>query len=200
MRFVYFQFFIPYVFSSGSKRPECSVVPEYKSDEEENVEEVPKNRVISRKRKHWELVKEYSDEEEAMDWINEKDMWVRHYSNFTIDGKKTYYRCKKAKYREKQCEPGINLLYDAFSTRVSLYQTVNTHTHTEQDNNTYMNDDVKKAVEAMFEANMKCKAILLELGRKNMFVPPEPQLNNYLKKLRNKKYKPYEFYLNDLVK
>lgn len=154
---------------------------------------------MGKKRKHWEIVKEFLSEKDAIELIEKEDMWSRYYSNQTNDGKKTYYRCSKSKYRDTQCEAAIHLVYDPTCSKVRLYQTTEAHTHEENGEEKDISEEVKAEIKELYELNLKCRAIMLRLAQKELKVPSENQINYQLRKLRIAKFGRYELELSDVI-
>jgi len=86
-------------------------VDQYESDssDEEILQEKDGINVNRKRRtKHWikDGVFDNATEAEAS-IINE---WSKHYTNYSENGRKVYYRCKKTKFRGPQCSAGLYLL------------------------------------------------------------------------------------------
>jgi len=61
--------------------------------------------------KHWIKGEVFDNAAEAEALI--RNTWSKHYTNYSDDGRRVYYRCKKAKFRGPQCSASIHLLFHA---------------------------------------------------------------------------------------
>src|ERR1700722_10846460 len=77
--------------------------------------------------KFWIKEATFDQPEEAEASI--KSEWAKHYTNYTENGRKVYYRCKKAKRRGPQCSASICLLYHADSDQVTVSKSDAGHDH-----------------------------------------------------------------------
>ncbi|CAF5017447.1 unnamed protein product [Rotaria sp. Silwood1] len=99
----------------------------YESDilDEEMVKEdrgISGNKKILKKKKS-----KYCVKKDAFDHAGEAEasignQWSKYYTNYAEDGRKVYYRCKKAKLLGPQCAANIYLSYHADSDKVQKQQ------------------------------------------------------------------------------
>ncbi len=103
------------------------------SDEEIQDENTGIYRSQKQKRKrtkHW--IKEGVSDNAAETEASIGNTWSKHYTNYSDNGRRVYYRCKKAKVRELQCSTSIHLLYHADNDKVSLYKSEDDHDHLDE--------------------------------------------------------------------
>jgi hypothetical protein len=94
-----------------------------------------------------------------MTFIYNENTWSFHFKNNTQNGNKYYFRCNKARRREKQCPAGIYLLSNSQNEDVVLFRT-------EDDNlqkNNRLDDEAKTEIDKLFALNIKPKTILTKL-------------------------------------
>ncbi|CAF1449502.1 unnamed protein product [Adineta ricciae] len=126
------------------------------------------------------------------------NQWSKYYTNYTEEGRKVYYRCKKAKRHGPQCTAGTYLLYHADSDKVTIYETETEHQH-HQDEVRGIDESVRKVIEDLFNDGIKKpKLILRALESRKVKVPTSIQLNNYLVYYRKKKYGSHKISLGEL--
>ncbi|CAF1366121.1 unnamed protein product [Rotaria sordida] len=177
-------------------------VDQYESDlSEEELMEVDeasefKRKQQKKKSKFWIKKAMFDNGAEAETSIG--NQWSKYYTNHTEDGRKVYYRCKKAKRHGPQCTASLYLLYHADSDRVTIYETEAEHQH-HQDETRGIDENVKKIIEDLFNDGIKKpKLILRALESRKVKVPTSAQLNNYLVYYRKKKYGSHKISLGEL--
>ncbi|CAF4884414.1 unnamed protein product, partial [Rotaria sp. Silwood2] len=77
--------------------------------------------------KYWIKEATYDNPSEAEASI--ENQWSKHYTNYTEQGRKVYYRCKRMKRRGPQCNVSMYMLYHADSDKVTCYKTEGEHDH-----------------------------------------------------------------------
>jgi hypothetical protein len=70
----------------------------------------------------------FNNTQEAEKAVMKENLWSLHYTNTTVEGKKKFYRCNKAKNRRKQCAASIYLLFESISDQFVLYRDESDHT------------------------------------------------------------------------
>lgn len=149
-------------------------------------------------RKKRRIHKEYFEErtfdsqKEATEAIESEGIWSYHYSNQSTAGKRVTYRCNQMKFRGKQCEAAVYLMYDAFSPRIGFFRSTSLHTHSDIAN---INNAVDKItgqladkIKLMHELNVKPKMILYKLLQDGFKPPTKSKLYSFLSKLRKDKF------------
>ena len=171
----------------------ASSVPLYQSDsDDESIQAVTmkiNDEKQSRKNRSrtWIIDKVFATSEEAMSSIVKEGIWSLHYSNQTSEGKKTYYRCNKSKFRGQQCNASVHLLYNAENEEVVQYRTLEDHTH--QNNSTLfkLSNEAKREVDILLELKQKPKAIMQILIENGYGTIKINQLKNYIATYKKKK-------------
>ena len=120
--------------------------------------------------------------------ITAEGRWSYHYSNYTNDGKKLYYRCKAIKRSKKQCNAAVYRLFDSPSDNVIIYRTENVHEHdinnmSKEAFPTFLKSEINK----MCDLLMKPKRILRNLADNGHQIQIK-QLQNYITAYKKKKY------------
>lgn len=138
--------------------------------------------------------KEYLEEKtfdsikEAIATIKSEGIWSYHYSNQSRAGKRVTYRCNQMKFRGKQCESAVYLLYDAFSPRVGFFRSISLHTHNDDNAVDKITGQLADKIKLMYELNVKPKMILYKLLREGFKAPTKSKLYSFLGKLRKEKF------------
>ncbi|CAF2081129.1 unnamed protein product [Rotaria magnacalcarata] len=78
-----------------------------------------------------------------------ENQWSKHYTNYTENGRKVYYRCNKVKRRGPQCSASMCLLYHADSDKVTCYKTEAEHDHYDHKGRG-IDGNVKKIIEELY--------------------------------------------------
>ncbi|CAF2025799.1 unnamed protein product [Rotaria magnacalcarata] len=100
---------------------------------------------------------------------------------------KNYYRCSKVKARGKQFDASIYLLFDSTSDKVILFRTTSDHVHHSMpEKPSRISNEVKQAIQELFELKLKPKAIMEVLHEREIKPPSISQLSNFLRNLKNK--------------
>lgn len=145
------------------------------------------NEKIKKKRisKLWIKAATYDNPSEAEASIEKQ--WSKHYTNYTEEGRKVYYRCKHMKRRGPQCNVSVCMLYHADSDKVTCYKTEGEHDHV--DNKLGIHEATKKVIDELYnDGVMKPKQIIRALQARKIKTPTYAQMNNYLSHLKKKKY------------
>ncbi|CAM4901280.1 unnamed protein product [Rotaria socialis] len=109
-----------------------------------------------------------------------ENQWSKHYTNYTENGRKVYYRCNKVKRRGPQCSASMCLLYHADSDKVTCYKTEAEHDHYDHKGRG-IDGNVKKIIEELYnDGVIKPKQIIRALEARKIKTPTYTQLNNYL--------------------
>lgn len=139
--------------------------------------------------KNWIFVRTFESKEEA-DKFLEDENWSYSYKNVSSDGIRITYRCKLVKFRGKQCEAGIYLLFDSRSSNIQLFRADSEHTHENDPNKVdVIAPEIEKVIRELYENNVsKPKAMQTNLLNKGIEPPPLPKLKTLLKKLNDQKY------------
>ena len=150
-----------------------------------------------KKTKFWIKQATFNDAGEAEASINKND-WAKHYTNYTEDGRRVYYRCRKAKRRGPQCSSSISLLYHADSDKVTMYKTETDHDH--NDDEVYgIDQNVKQCIDELYKDGIvKPKLIVRALQSRGLKVPTYAQLSNYLVYYKRKKHGSHTISLGEL--
>lgn len=139
-----------------------------------------------------------SDAEEA---VRKDGCWSYHYSNTSDAGRRINYRCNLVKFRGKQCDAAIYVLYDSRSHKVSLFRSQSDHTHDAETNAVFkFTAEEQNTITELFELGVKPKSIKIKLVTKGFNCPPYSKLNSFLLKLRQKKYGKEKLSLGTLEK
>ena len=141
-----------------------------------------------KKRSNLDNGKRVSGSKEALDFIDTEKTWSFHYKNTTADGNKSYYRCNKIKLRSHQCPAGIYLLDDCRNEDVFLFRALENHDHSMAKSNHGLSDEVKREIDTLFTLKLKPEHILAKLREKGLPVKNKTQINNYIMKIKDKKY------------
>ncbi|CAF2911546.1 unnamed protein product [Rotaria sp. Silwood2] len=178
-------------------------VAQYESDskDEEIIEEHSvrnENKRVHRKKKTKFWIKEATFNNAGEAEASIKSEWSKHYTNYTADGRRVYYRCRKAKRHGLQCSSSISLLHHADSDKVTMYRTEADHDH--YDNEAHgIAKDVKQCIEELCNDGIKKpKLIIRALQSRQLKVPTYAQLNNYLGYYKRKKYGSHTISLGEL--
>ncbi|CAF4977631.1 unnamed protein product [Rotaria sp. Silwood1] len=178
-------------------------VAQYESDtsDEEISEEQSvrnENKGVHRKKKTKFWIKEATFNNAGEAEASIKNEWSKHYTNYTEDGRRVYYRCRKVKRRGPQCSSSVSLLYHADSDKVTMYRTEADHDHNDNEVHGIAND-VKQCIEELYNDGIKKpKLIIRALQSRQLKVPTYAQLNNYLGYYKRKKYGSHTISLGEL--
>ncbi|CAF1487839.1 unnamed protein product, partial [Rotaria sordida] len=107
--------------------------------------------------------------------------WSKYYTNYTENGRKVYYRYKKAKHHGPQCSSSIYLLYHADSDNVTIYKTEADHDHR---NNELcgIDENIKKIIEELYnDGIMRPKLIIRALQSRRIKVLTLGELEQWCK-------------------
>ncbi|KAF9758301.1 hypothetical protein NGRA_3148 [Nosema granulosis] len=177
-------------------------VPNYVSDEEISTNESVSSGNIKRVKKrqrNWVKEMVFNTATEAKQAVIKENQWSYHYTNTTVEGKKKFFRCNKVKFRGKQCDACIHLLFSSTSDEVILYRDKSDHTHDKiQEKSSIITNEVKEAIKELFELKLKPKAILEVLHERRMAVPSIGQLNNFLRSMKTEKLGPTTISLGEI--
>ncbi|CAF4632468.1 unnamed protein product [Rotaria sp. Silwood2] len=171
---------------------EAIQIPQYESEtsDAEMVEENHDiNEKINKKRrsKYWIKEAAYDNPSEAEASI--ENQWSKHYTNYTEQGRKVYYRCKRMKRRGPQCNVSMYMLYHADSDKVTCYKTEGEHDHDDDDKTRGIHETVKRVIDELYDDGvMKPKQIIRALETRKIKTQTYTQLNNYISHLKTKKY------------
>ncbi|CAF3898545.1 unnamed protein product [Rotaria sp. Silwood1] len=178
-------------------------VAQYESDtsDEEISEEQSvrnENKGVHRKKKTKFWIKEATFNNAGEAEASIKNEWSKHYTNYTEDGRRVYYRCRKVKRRGPQCSSSVSLLYHTDSDKVTMYRTEADHDHNDNEVHGIAND-VKQCIEELYNDGIKKpKLIIRALQSRQLKVPTYAQLNNYLGYYKRKKYGSHTISLGEL--
>lgn len=148
--------------------------------------------------RNWIKDQVFKSKEEAMSAIKSENIWSYYYTNVTNEGKKTYFRCNKSKFRGEQCDASVYLLFNAGSEDVVLFRAVSEHTHHKNASKLELSELIKEEINKLLELNQKPKAILQILYEKDLAVPDMTQLRNYISKYKNIKFGRSKISLGEL--
>lgn len=161
----------------------------YQKKTDDQSEPQPKRRRVH---KEWFLEKSFECKNDAIDFIVTEKCWSYYYSNKSNAGLRITYRCNMMKFRGKQCEAAVYLLYNSTDTSVKFYRADSIHTHLQDD---YKDNAVKKIsgqveveIRRMFDDRFKPKAILSNLVKNGLQPPSKAKLTTFLSKLRKEKF------------
>ncbi len=172
------------------------MLPEYQSSSESEAEEVILKQRKTKIAKNWVHMTTFECATEAKKWIANEKIWSYSFANDTEDGKKIYYRCNQAKFREEQCKASIHLLYCSDSSKVHQFKTEDEHSH-EMDK-TKITDDIKVQISNMLEIKMKPRNILININRDNQTDIKMSTLRNAIARIKTSKYGPSSISLGEL--
>lgn len=148
----------------------------------------PKNKQ-RRVHKNWQHHETFDNKPDAEEAVRNEGCWSYHYSNTSDAGRRINYRCNLAKFRGKQCDAAIYLLYDSRSNRVTLFRSQSDHTHDTDSNAVFKFSAAEQAViTELFELGVKPRPMKLKLIANGFSCPPDSKLNSFLLKLRREKY------------
>lgn len=167
-----------------------SVIAQYRSgdesDDEDNSQPVPK-----RKRTHKQWVYEKSFATKAIaDKFLEEEHFAYYYRNKSESGMRITYRCKLMKFRGRQCEAAIYLLFDSNTTDIQLFRSQTEHTH-ENDLNAVevIPVEIQNKIRELYQNNVtKPQIIINTLIAKGMQPPSKAKFQTFFKKLKEEKY------------
>lgn len=186
--------YIPYD-TQNEEEPTTSSHPS-----ENDLSDVPKAKQ-RRIHKNWLFEKTFAGKLEAEDAVRSEKMWSRHYTNTSDAGKRVNYRCNLVKFRGKQCDAGIYLLFDSRSSNVSLFRNNLNHTHDSDSNAVFKFTDAEETlIKELFELSVKPKMIKYHLVQKGFSAPPESKFNSFMIGLRRQKYGSQKLHLGALEK
>jgi hypothetical protein len=125
-------------------------VPDYVSDEEISTSEPASSgntNTVKKRQRRWVKDMVFNNAVEATEAVMKENQWSHHYTNTTAEGKKKYFRCNKVKFRGKQCDTGIYLLFNSTSDEVTLYRAKSNHTHDQiQEKTSAITNEVKEVI------------------------------------------------------
>lgn len=182
---------------NGIYIPKDNYLPNYCSqlngekdvDEEEEIVQQPKRRRVH---KNWIFDRTFANKKEAIEAIDAEECWAYYYMNRSLAGERVNYRCDAMKYRGKQCDAGIYLLYDSKNSSVHLYRCELPHSHENEECKKNARNiipaETENAIRELFNQNVKPKAILYNLVLKGFQPPSKSRLTTLLTKLRKGKY------------
>lgn len=173
----------------GTSGDNMNEVPVYQSESESETEITVTKK--QKKTKDWIFLKQFSNEEDALNFVNSECIWSRNYTRATEDGQKRFYRCNKVKRRGPQCDAELYLLFVIDDDKVNVYQTASEHNHSAiGTRDTYgIHENTKEEIKKLFNLRLKPKAILSELAKiEGIHLPSKRQLYNYLSDLRAQKF------------
>lgn len=138
--------------------------PQIDVEEEEETTQKPKRRRIH---KNWALENTFPNKKDAIEAVTSEK--CRH-----------NYRCNAMKFRGKQCDAGVYLLYDSRNSSVHLYRCELPHSHDneecKQNARNTIPIEIETAIRALFKQNVKPKAILYKLVLKGHQPPYKARL------------------------
>lgn len=162
---------------------------DYVNTKNDEIEPASKRKRIHKK---WFLEETFGSKQQAIEFIQSEQCWSYYYANKSTTGLRITYRCNKMKFRGKQCEASVYLLYDSTNSSVHFYRSESIHTHEQDD---YLDNAVGKIsgeieieIRRMFENKMKPKAILFNLVKNGLVPPSKAKLTSFLAKLRKDKF------------
>ncbi|CAK1595795.1 unnamed protein product [Parnassius mnemosyne] len=153
-------------------------VPVYRSESEEEEEgagpSVPAKK--NRRNKSWVLIKRCYNVQEAEKFVSNEKTWSRNYTRDSDEGQKRFYRCNKTTSEHNHDQIGTRSEYG-------------------------IPENVKRAINKLFDLHLKPKAILEALNNMTgIKAPSKRQLNNYLYDRRREKFRRAAIYLGELEK
>lgn len=153
---------------NGVYIPKSDYLPNYCSQ----IDEEPENEIVQkpkrrRMHKNWILQRTFSNKEEAIKAVTSEQCWAYYYANNSSAGVRVNYRCNAMKFRGKQCDAGVYLLYDSRNSSVHFYRCDLPHSHDsdecKQNARNTIPAEIEAAVRELFNQNVKPKAILYNL-------------------------------------
>jgi hypothetical protein len=130
---------------------EVTQVDQYESDkdviEKNDSTKGIKNVHTKKRTKFWTKDKTFDTASEAETLVG--NGWSKHFSNYTDKGKRVYYRCKKARRHDAQCNASVSLLYHADSDQVTVYRTDGDHDHHETEIRG-IDKNIKQCIERLY--------------------------------------------------
>ncbi|KAL4720517.1 hypothetical protein ACJJTC_014707 [Scirpophaga incertulas] len=93
----------------GTSGDNMNEVPVYQSESESETEITVTKK--QKKTKDWIFLKQFSNEEDALNFVNSECIWSRNYTRATEDCQKRFYRCNKVKRREAAMRRGGFICY-----------------------------------------------------------------------------------------
>lgn len=145
-----------------------------------------------RVQKNWVFDRTFETKTDAIDTISQENCWAYYYENKSAAGTKITYRCNFVKYRGKQCDAAIYLLYDSTNLSVHLYRTDAAHNHDDESIKSNAVDKISGPlaieIRSLYDIGMKPKAILYNLVRKGFTPPKKAKLVSFLTILRKEKF------------
>lgn len=158
------------------------------SSSEDDVEGIS-NKRIKKVVKTYLMEQTFHNISDAEKFIENENNWAYAFVNKTQEGKKRYYRCSKVKKRGVQCEAAIYLLFDSMVDEILLFRSDNVHTHTDLPAAaTAITTPVKNCIKELYDMKMMPNVIKSNLIAKQLEVPTDNKLNNYIKLLNQEKY------------
>lgn len=163
---------------NGIFTPKSQAVALYRSFDEPEAEQPPKKRRV-----HKDCILEafFLSKEEADKFLIDEN-WAYYYENKSDAGVRINYRCKSVKFRGRECEAAVALLFDSRSERIQLFRADAAHTHENDPNAVELIPiDVQTAIKHLYENNVtKPKEVTTNLVKKGFVAPPPAKLKSYL--------------------
>jgi len=183
-------------FNSNMKYNELEeyISPDEGSPTESPIEDTNNNCNEEHGKKKWKFVEKYLNKEDVLQLVKEKKVWSFLRSYTTYDGIKDIYRCNLVKRRGKQCNASLMLLYHAEDMSVSIFETINAHSHDKMDNSNKNGivEATKEIIHNIYKMGVTVpKMILTHIEEENkndpsVHIPKLQQLYNYLKQYKMK--------------
>lgn len=107
----------------------------------------------------------FENDAEFQLFLQREDCWSKLKKYYLNKGKKTVYRCNKAKRRGIQCEQSIYTLHDTEPNcqKIILFRNNSQHTHGNNPIVRKVADALKKKITDLYDGHMKKKSILYQL-------------------------------------
>ena len=166
------------------------------SDAEESSENIiTGTKKIIRTPKEWLKVATFDTAEEAESSLG-KD-WSKDYKNNSEEGKKQYYRCKKAK-KSKKCSARYFILYHSNNLKATVYKTAAEHDHINSDK-LGVSEETKEIIEQLVKDGIrKPNRILAALEARKVTIPKKSQLVNFIANYKRREYGEHTISLGEL--
>lgn len=180
--------------SNGIFIPDSSYLPtinnsnDMDDDENEFLQKAKRKRV----HKNWILEKIFSSKAEADNFLSTEKCWSYYYQNKSSAGLRINYRCNMMKFRGKQCDAAVYLLYNSENVSVQFHRSDSPHTHDDdgfkENAIDTIHGEMETEIRSLFQYNMKPKLILYNLSQKGFQPPSKLKLSAFLTKLRREKF------------
>jgi hypothetical protein len=157
------------------------------------------SKCAARKYLSWIKIQSFDDPDKAIAALHGE--WGKDFSNNTLEGRKVYFRCKKAKSRGVKCSARRFLLYHSDSLKISLYKTNKDHDHDKTENIRGISNEVKDIIKQLINDGVTLsRQIIMALQERNVNIPTKLQLNNYIAQYKKARFGASAISLGELEK